>query len=368
MSGRGARRRLVLLGGGHAQLAVLAWLARARPAGVEAVLVTPQPRQVYSGMLPGWLAGHYTEAQCVIALAPLAQAAGVMLRRAAAVGLDADARQVRLDDGGTLGYDWLSVNTGPAQDAARWGVAPLRPIEGWLARTRQRLAEAPPQQVVVIGGGAAGFELALAWRHRLGPAARVTLVSGNSGLLANYPERVRRLGRQALAARAVALIETRAVSGGPHGVVLADRTEVAADEVVLATGSVAPSWLDGCGLQRAPDGGLATGPTLQSVSHPEVFAAGDVASRLERPLPHSGVYAVRAGVALAAGLRAALAGAPAPLWHPPQHTLNLLSLGDRDAIASWGPLALQGPWIWRWKDRIDRGFMRRHGTPACAQR
>ncbi len=142
MSGRAARCRLLLLGGGHAQLAVLAWLARERPAGVEAVLVTPQPRQVYSGMLPGWLAGHYTEAQCVIALAPLAQAAGVTLRRAAAVGLDADARQVRLDDGSTLDYDWLSVNTGPAQDVARWGVAALRPIEGWLARTRQRLARA----------------------------------------------------------------------------------------------------------------------------------------------------------------------------------------------------------------------------------
>ncbi|MFM2054411.1 MAG: hypothetical protein RL456_2448 [Pseudomonadota bacterium] len=362
MSGRGARRRLVLLGGGHAQLAVLAWLARERPAGVEAVLVTPQPRQVYSGMLPGWLAGHYTEAQCVIALAPRAQAAGVTLRRAAALGLDADARQVRLDDGSTLGYDWLSVNTGPAQDAARWGVAPLRPIEGWLARTRQRLAEAPPRQVVVIGGGAAGFELALAWRHRLGPAARVTLVSGRSGLLANYPEGVRRLGRQALAARAVALIEAGAVSGGPHGVVLADGTGLEADEVVLAIGSVAPPWLDGCGLRRAPDGGLATGPTLQSVSHPEVFAAGDVASRLDRPLPRSGVYAVRAGAALAAGLRAALAGQAPPPWHPPRRTLNLLSLGDREAIASWGPLALRGRWVWRWKDRIDRGFMRRHGT------
>jgi pyridine nucleotide-disulfide oxidoreductase family protein len=359
-------QRLVLLGAGHAQLAVLQALARQRPAGVEAVLVTPAPRQVYSGMLPGWLAGHYTAAQCVIALAPLATAAGVALRPAAAVGLDAAARTVRLDDGGVLGYDVLSVNTGPVQDAGRFGagVPALRPIEDWLARTTRRLAEAPPQRVVVVGGGAAGFELALAWRHRLGVAAdvEVALVTGASGLLANYPAAVRRLGRRALAERGVRCIERAAREVTADAVVTTDGRIWPADEVVLATGLVAPRWLQGSGLALAPDGGLATLPTLQSVSHPAVFAAGDVASRLDRPLPKSGVYAVRAGAALATNVLGRLAGrAPVP-WDAPVRTLNLLSLGERSAIAAWGPLVVQGRWVWRWKDRIDRGFMARHGT------
>ncbi|WP_338414139.1 FAD-dependent oxidoreductase [uncultured Sphaerotilus sp.] len=359
-----AAQRLVLLGGGHAQLAVLQALARSRPARVEVVLVTPAPRQVYSGMLPGWLAGHYTEAQCVIALAPLAAAAGVTLRQASAVGLDAAARTVRLDDGGVLGYDVLSVNTGPVQDPRAWatGVPTLRPIEDWLARTTRRLAEAPPRRVVVVGGGAAGFELALAWRHRLGAAADVVLVAGASGLLANYPSAVRRLGLRALADRGVRCIEGAAREIAADAVVTADGRVWPADEVVLATGTVAPRWLQGSGLALAPDGGLATLPTLQSVSHPEVFAAGDVASRLDRPLPKSGVYAVRAGAALAANVLGRLAGrAPVP-WDAPVRTLNLLSLGERSAIAAWGPLAVQGRWVWRWKDRIDRGFMARHGT------
>lgn len=361
-----AAQRLVLLGGGHAQLAVLQALARQRPAQVEVVLVTPAPRQVYSGMLPGWLAGHYTEAQCVIALAPLAAAAGGTLRLAAAVGLDVAARTVRLDDGGVLGYDVLSVNTGPVQDAGRFGggVPALRPIEDWLARTARRLADAPPRRVVVVGGGAAGFELALAWRHRLGVAADVVLVAGASGLLANYPAAVRRLGAQALADRGVRCIEGAAREIAADAVVTADGRIWPADEVVLAIGTVAPRWLQGSGLALAPDGGLATLPTLQSVSHPEVFAAGDVASRLDRPLPKSGVYAVRAGATLAANVLGRLAGrAPVP-WDAPVRTLNLLSLGERSAIAAWGPLAVQGRWVWRWKDRIDRGFMARHRVGA----
>jgi len=361
-------QRLVLLGGGHAQLSVLKALAQRRPAGVEVVLVTPAPRQVYSGMLPGWLAGHYTEAQCVIALAPLADAAGVTLRRAAAVGLDAAAREVRLDDGGVLGYDVLSVNTGPVQDPAAWNapgraaVPTLRPIEDWLARTTRRLAEAPPRRVIVVGGGAAGFELALAWRHRLGVASEVSIVAGRSGLLANYPAAVRWLGERALARRGVRCLAGAARAVAPDGVETADGRTWLADEVVLATGTVAPRWLQGSGLALAGDGGLATRPTLQSVSHPEVFAAGDVASRLDRPLPKSGVYAVRAGAALAANVLGCLAGqAPVP-WEAPVRTLNLLSLGEREAIAAWGPLAAQGGWVWRWKDRIDRGFMARHGV------
>ena len=353
--------RLVLLGGGHAQLAVLQALAQRRPAHVEAVLVTPTARQVYSGMLPGWLAGHYSEAQCVIALKPLAEAAGVALRLAVAVGLDAAAREVRLDDGGVIGYDVLSVNTGPVQDRLA-GVPTLRPIEDWLARTARRLTERLPQRVIVVGGGAAGFELALAWRHRLGAAAAVSIVTGASGLLANYPEAVRRLGRRALVERGVRCIEGTAREVALNAVVTADGRTWLADEVVLATGTVAPRWLQGSGLALAGDGGLATRPTLQSVSHPEVFAAGDVASRLDRPLPKSGVYAVRAGAALAANVLGWLDGQVPRPWVAPVRTLNLLSLGEQRAIAVWGPLALQGRWVWRWKDRIDRGFMVRHGT------
>ena len=70
-------KRLVLLGGGHAHVHVLRSLALEPQAGAEVVLVTPFLRQMYSGMVPGLEAGHYTAEQCAIPLAPLARAATV---------------------------------------------------------------------------------------------------------------------------------------------------------------------------------------------------------------------------------------------------------------------------------------------------
>jgi NADH dehydrogenase FAD-containing subunit len=99
------------------------------------------------------------------------------------------------------------------------------------------------------------------------------------------------------------------------------------------------------------------GPTLQSVSHPEVFAAGDVVVRDDHPHPRSGVYALRAGPTLAANLRAALGGGTLAHHLPQRHSLNLLALGDGRALASWGALAAQGRLAGWCKDRIDRGFV-----------
>jgi NADH dehydrogenase FAD-containing subunit len=126
-------------------------------------------------------------------------------------------------------------------------------------------------------------------------------------------------------------------------------------------GAAAPAWLQGSGLALDERGFVATGPTLQSTSHTDVLAAGDVATRMDASHPKSGVYAVRAGPALALNLRRALAGGELMPHRPQPRTLNLLSCGDRRAIASWGLWSAEGRWVWRWKDRIDRAFIARFG-------
>jgi NADH dehydrogenase FAD-containing subunit len=100
-------KRLVLVGGGHAHLSVLRALAREKPADVEVVMVTPSAHQNYSGMLPGWMAGHYTQAQCQIELLPLAQSAHARTVVDHIIGMDADRRCVRLPDGRHIEYDLL---------------------------------------------------------------------------------------------------------------------------------------------------------------------------------------------------------------------------------------------------------------------
>jgi NADH dehydrogenase FAD-containing subunit len=129
--------------------------------------------------------------------------------------------------------------------------------------------------------------------------------------------------------------------------------------VLLASGPAAPHWLQDSGLARDARGYLLVDPQLRSISHPDVFAAGDCALQAGSPRPRSGVYAVRAGPPLAHNLRASLAGGALLRHRPQRRALYLLSDGSGSAIGTWGPLAFEGRWVWRWKDRIDRGFVAR---------
>ena len=66
---------------------------------------------------------------------------------------------------------------------------------------------------------------------------------------------------------------------------------------------------------------------------------------------------------IARNLRAALNGQSEQalqIYTPQSRALALISTGERHAIASWGPLAFHGNWVWRWKDSIDRAFMGRY--------
>ena len=364
-------RKLLLLGGGHAHVQVLDALARDPLAGVQATLVTPFDRQLYSGMVPGLVAGHYAADECAIALAPLAAAAGVTLHLAAAVALDAAARRVTLSDGQVLDYELLSLDTGAHMDrdaipGARAHALFVRPIEDFIARLDARLQHSVPVELAVVGGGAAGVELAmaLAWRlRRAGVSSRVALVSGD--MLPGFGPRVRQRALRALAALGVTLWPQPCVAIEGDHLQLAGGMRVACDLPLLAIGASAPGWLAGSGLALDAQGFVATGPTLQSVSHAEVFAAGDVAARGDAPRPKSGVHAVRAGPPLAANLRRWLDGAPLLTHRPQTRTLYLLSCGERRAIAAWGGWSAEGRWVWRCKDRIDRAFVARYTRPRA---
>ena len=313
-------KRLVLLGGGHAHVHVLRSLALEPQAGAEVVLVTPFLRQMYSGMVPGLVAGHYTAEQCAIPLAPLARAAGVRLIEGAAVGLDAAVRRVPLAGGETIHYDLLSLDTGAVMDRDRLPGARehglfVRPIEHFVARLEGLFEDAARRafEIAVIGGGAAGVELALALRHRLETpgradprSTRITLVTGGPVPLAGYPAGVIRRMQRVLAAQGIVVVRDTCTAVEAGALVLGSGARLACRAAVIATGAEAPAWLAGSGLALDERGFVRTGATLQSLSHPEVFAAGDVATRADAPHAKSGVHAVRAGPPLAANLQSAL--------------------------------------------------------------
>jgi len=361
-------KKVLLLGAGHAQLSVLASLAQQRMPGGDILLVTPHARQFYSGMVPGLIAGRYAEDDCAIDVVPWAKAAGVHLRIGQAMALDAGARQVTLADGEEIGYDVLSINTGPVQDRGRIPGARefalfVRPIEAFIALWKQTraMADVRPLSVVLVGNGAAGIELVLAVRAALGARAELSIVS-DGALLANYSQRVQRQARAGLKRARVQVLQGRCTAIERRHVIVGGSMRVVCDVPIVATGSDAPAWLAGSGLALDEQGFIRVGATLQSMSHPNVFAAGDVIVRDDLPHPRSGVYAVRAGPVLAANLRAFVAGGVLTPYMPQPRSLNLLSTGDGRAIASWGTWSAQGWLMGRWKDRIDRTFVARYAA------
>lgn len=359
-------KHLVLIGGGHAHVHVLRDFAASLLPAARVTLVSADPQLVYSGMVPGHLAGHYRFDQITIPLMPMAAAAGMRFVEAAATAVDAAARTVTLSDGETLSYDVLSLDCGgvidpdaiPGAREHALFVRPMRPFVQHCAAVIEG-AQAAPQAIVVVGGGAGGVELAMALQHRLKAQARLSLVTGGPPPLAAYPAHVQARARRALRRRGITLFEDsveRIADGhvllGQHG------GRLACDAAIVAIGTSAPPWLRGSGLALDERGFVATSATLQSLSHAEVFAAGDMASRPDAPRPKSGVFAVRAGPPLALNLRRFVGGGDLERHTPKKRSLNLLSCGERYAIASWGAWSAEGRWVWWWKDRIDRGFVR----------
>ena len=358
-------RHLLLLGAGHAHLQVLrAALPR---SGLRITLVSPLPEPIYSGMVPGFVAGLYTLQECSLGLKPLLRRSGVEWLARSARKIDAERNQVLLDDGSVLRYDWLSINTGPVQNrerierslpGAREHGLFVRPIEGFCAlwpRVRGLGAERA-LRLAVIGAGAAGIELAMAIRQGL-PGSAVSLIAGPDPVGHNYPEAVQRRIHAALAERRIVLLPDSAAAIRQSEVALLSGACLACDVPVIALGAQAPPWLAGGLLALDPQGFVAVDACQRSISHGNVFAVGDVASRSDLRLPRSGVQAVRAGPALWANLQAVAAGqAPRP-YGPPLRTLNLLSCGDRRAIASWGNWSAEGRWVWYWKNWIDRRWV-----------
>jgi pyridine nucleotide-disulfide oxidoreductase family protein len=345
-------RRLLLAGAGHAHLAVLASLKEEPLRGLRITLVSPLARQLYSGMLPGVIAGHYRREEAEIDVAALAERAYVDFRAGAIARFDAKQRSVVLHDGTEIPYDMASFNVGSRIEAALPGAGyatPVKPFESLLAR----LESGAFRRIAIAGGGAGGAEIAMALRFR---GAAVTLYSERSmaptELAARVEPVMRGMGVDFRPGMPVSAIEP-----GPLVVAGAARQEF--DLVLLATGATPLPWLKSSGLERDERGFVLVGDTLQSASHPEVFAAGDCASLLGIALPKSGVYAVRQGEALAQTLRNLVAGAAPATFRPQRRALMLLSCGGREAIAQWGGVTARGAWVWRWKNRVDGNWMKR---------
>lgn len=362
--------RLILAGGGHGHLAVLHALARQPLRGVEVTLINPVAEQVYSGMLPGWMSGRYRLDQCLIDLRPLARKANVKLIIGSVAGMDANRRCVALSDGRHLEYDLLSLDIGSESDlscleAFGKGLLPIRPLNHFISEWEELLSRAkysPGFRLAVVGGGAAGIELAFAAQHAFeknDAPASVSLIVPERGLLPEHASGTQARVSRLLHRRGIN-IEIGMAAGGDGGLQMSSGAFLHCDAVIAATGARPPSWLRVSGLALDPAGFIMVGPTHASLSHSDVFAVGDVCARQDEKLQRSGVHAVRAGPILAHNLVSMLEGGQLTTYLPRRRSLYLLATRPGHALMVWGGFSASGAWAWRWKDCIDRTFIARY--------
>jgi len=366
-----AVKRLLLLGGGHSHVEVIRRFGERPLREVQITLVSPERHTPYSGMLPGYVAGHYGYDDCHIDLEPLCGTAGVVFRPTEASEIQPEAGRVVCSDGSVVSYDVLSINVGSTPDvdamegAREYGirVKPVAEFLGAWERILAALRDGQRQSLAFVGGGAGAVELAAAVHHRLAAegfvqAARIVLLTDAASILPTHAARAQRILTRVLIERGVELhCGAKVVRVAPGQLDSADGSSLKADHAVLATGASAPAWIASAGLEIDRRGFLAVNAYLQSQSHPNVFAAGDVATMIDNPRPKMGVYAVRQGPVLHANLQRALAGEPLHRYAPQKSALALISTGNKHAVASWNGIAFEGDWVWHWKDRIDRRFM-----------
>ena len=373
-------RDLVLVGGGHTHVSVLKHFGMKPLPGVRVTLISRESNAPYSGMLPGLVAGHYTFADAHIDLAPLSRFARARFLRDQVVGVDLQNKRVLCAGRPPVAFDVLSLNTGSAPGArmvagAAGSVVPVKPIDGFFARWKQlrdRVAHSSsPVSIGIVGGGAGGVELALSIRYGLTRAARaagrpgdgvqIELFTDSSEILPAYPRRMRALFARILSRDGI-IVHTghRVIRVEGRRLHFQDALSAVFDEILWVTTAGAPDWPRESRFEVDERGFIRVHDTLQAVSHPDVFAAGDIAAVEGYPRPKAGVFAVRQGLPLARNLQRRLRGQPLVGFRPQREYLSLVSTGRRHAVAARNGLTVGGRWVWTWKDRIDRRFIREY--------
>ena len=368
---------VVLVGAGHAHVSVLRNFGMQPEPGVRLTLVTREVHTPYSGMLPGMIAGHYSVDDAHIDTGPLCRFAGARLYQGEVTGLDLVARRVQCNNRPPVPFDVLSIDIGSTPGMQQVpGVAahavPVKPVDGFLARfeaARARVLAAKGRaRIGIVGAGPGGVELLLALQHRLVRDVRAAghdprglsfaIVTPAAEVLPALPAAMRRRFTEIMFERGITVhAGSKVTAVEADAAILNGSQRIAFDEIFWTTHAEAAPWLRDTGLMLDDAGFIRVGRTLQSVTDPHVFAAGDVASLDGYSLPKSGVYAVRSGATLATNIRRHLTGETLRRYRPQRDALYLISTGDENAIGTRNSVTFSGAWVWRWKDWIDRRFM-----------
>ena len=372
---------LVLIGGGHSHAIALKMFGMNPLPGVRITLITASGDTPYSGMLPGHMAGFYTRDECHIDLRKLANFAQAQLYIDCVNDIDLKNNRIICANRPDVSFDLLSIDIGstPATisvpGATKYAI-PAKPVGNLLHHWYELVEKVKenkknPQKAVnigIVGGGAGGVELALSMQGNLQqyhPNLEIHLFGRDYQLMPGSNPLLGNLLRQTLIERGIVLHLGETVCEVARedciqvsNVVCESGLKVECNYIFWVTQASAPKWLGLPGITTDERGFILVNDNLQSLSHPQIFAAGDIATIKNHPRAKAGVFAVRQGKPLFENLQCSLLGKSLKKYVPQKDYLSLIGTGDGMAIATRGYLTLPpSKLLWQWKDYIDRKFM-----------
>ena len=376
-------RDIVLIGGGHAHALVVKMWGMKPLAGVRLTLISESVDTPYSGMLPGLVSGQYCVEQTHIDLFKLCSWANVRFICARVTGLQLVNKHILLEQRPVIEYDLVSIDTGSTPNIQRTpGAAEhataVKPISQFYKKWQQlqyAMRDANhPLNIALVGAGAGGFELICAmhaWQQKqhdsktLQPHKFHWIISGDKPL-SGHNSKVQELALAHCQDMGIEVhLNFKVAQVSAQQIISQSATSNKAsiklnvDAVIWCTAANPAQWPATAGLALDDQGFIAIDDYLRSHSHPDVFAAGDVATQTRSPRPKAGVFAVRQAPILFENLRRAILQQPLKEHRPQRQFLSLLATGNQRAIASKGRMYFSGAWVWKLKDYIDQSFMQK---------
>lgn len=368
------KKRLLLIGGGHAHMVTLARLDEFVDKGYEVTVIQPSKHHYYSGMGPGMLGGTYNPEEIRFATKNLVESKGASFIEARAYRVDPDAQTVILDGSDeTCQYDVLSCNAGsfvPKEmvEGSTEKIFTAKPIEE-LQYAKELILQksgAGDFSIAILGSGPSSIEIAgnvhQLCREQGKKQPKIKLFGGNE-FMSGRPNAVRNSCRRILSAKGVEIIEKGHVVKVADGDILLENGETFTADIIFPAIGVRPSKIFArSGLETGPDGGLSVNCYLQTEKYPNIFGGGDCIYFEDQPLDKVGVYAVRQNLVLFNNLMAALEGEPLQKFSPGGSYLLIYNLGDGQGVLSKWSITFSGRFAFWIKDQIDRKFIRTFQT------
>lgn len=326
--------KLLIVGGGHASLPLIKMGRKWKDHNIQIKLISAKPYLIYSGALPQFMAGFYEWDQTAIDLVTLCTRYDVPFTVGKVVSVNKNNKTVTTSNGSQFSYDFLLLNAGASTRPVIKGenVSPVKPMSK-LLNLREKIVSGSVQKLLIIGGGAAGCELAMNLSHPESvPRPQITIIDKNDRLLSTFPKK--------LSSQVTSILNKRRVT------IMTGKKSLSSlikkfDETILASGNQPASVSIDHNFEIGAQHRILTKETLQIKRNPTVFAAGDMADVNGENYQQIGVHAVKQGIVLRKNIKAAILGESLTDYKPYFTNPLIFSNGPDSAFY------IINRWVWR---------------------